>query len=113
MSKKIECFNCVLLSCFQERKKNLKKAKKRRGNKDDSKSQKKKKKTEIDRSKNDQITIEEIFARFPHLSEAIFVRLDDRSLASCREVNKTWQEFVDSQRIYWIRKILKYANPRK
>jgi hypothetical protein len=111
-------------------------AEKRRGNIDDSKSQKKKKKTEIDRSENDQITIEEIFARqkkkkteidrsendqitieeifarFPHLGEAIFVRLDDRSLASCREVNKTWQEFVDSQRIYWIRKILKYANPQ-
>ena len=87
-------------------------AEKRRGNKDDSKSQKKKKKTETDRSENVQITIEEIFARFPHLSEAIFVRLDDRSLASCREVNKTWQEFVDCQRIYWIRKILKYANPQ-
>ena len=80
-------------------------------NNDDSKPQEKKK-TEIVRSENDQITIEEIFARFPHLSEAIFVRLDDRSLASCREVNKTWQEFVDSQRIYWIRKILKYANPQ-
>ena len=38
-------------------------AEKRRGNIDDSKSQKKKKKTEIDRSENDQITIEEIFAR--------------------------------------------------
>ena len=94
------------LAAFIESK--LKKmAEKRRGNKDDSKSQKKKKKTE-----NDHITIEEIFARFPHLTEAIFVRLDDRSLASCREVNKTWQEFVDIQRIYWIRKILKYANPQ-
>ena len=87
-------------------------AKKRRGNKENSKSQVKKKKTEIDCSENDQITIEEIFARFPHLSDAIFVRLDDRSLASCREVNKTWQAFVDRQRIYWIRKILKYANPQ-
>ena len=87
-------------------------AEKRRGNKENSKSQVKKKKTEIDCSENDQITIEEIFARFPHLSDAIFVRLDDRSLASCREVNKTWQAFVDRQRIYWIRKILKYANPQ-
>ena len=62
------------------------------------------------RSENDQITIEEIFARFPNLSECIFTRLDDRSLASCREVNKTWKGFVDIQRVYWIRKILRYAN---
>ena len=31
---------------------------------------------------------------------------------SCREVSKTWQEYVDSQRIFWIRKILKHANPQ-
>ena len=80
-------------------------------NNDDSKPQEKKK-TEIDRSENDQITIEEIFARFPNLSECIFISLDDRSLASCREVNKTWKGFVDSQRIYWIRKISRYANPQ-
>ena len=86
-------------------------AKKRQGNKDDSKPQKKKK-MEIDCSKMDQITIEEIFARFPNLGEGIFGRLDDRSLVSCREVSKTWKEYVDSQRIQWIRKILKYANPQ-
>ena len=86
-------------------------ATKRRGNNADSKPQNKKK-TEIDRSENDQITIEEIFARFPKLSECIFTRLDDRSLASCREVNKTWQEYVDIQRVYWIRKISRYANPQ-
>ena len=80
-------------------------------NNDDSKPQEKKN-TEIVRSENDQITIEEIFARFPDLSECIFIRLDDRSLASCREVNKTWKGFVDIQRVYWIRKILRYANPQ-
>ena len=80
-------------------------------NNDDSKPQEKKN-TEIVRSENDQITIEEIFARFPDLSECIFIRLDDRSLASCREVNKTWKGFVDIQRIYWIRKTLRYANPQ-
>ena len=94
-------------------------AKKRRGNKDDPKPQKKKKmeidypeKMEIDCSKKDQIMIEEIFARFPDLTEVILGKLDDRSLVSCREVSKTWQEYVDSQRFFWIRKILKYANPQ-
>ena len=85
-------------------------SKKRRGNKDDSKPQKMKK---TDCFENDQIfPIEEIFARFPNLSECVFGRLDDQSLASSREVSKTWRDFVDSQRIYWIRKILKYANPQ-
>ena len=86
-------------------------AKKRRGNKDNSKPQKKKK-MEIVCSENFEITIQEIFARFPNLTEGIFGRLDDQSFASCREVSKTWRDFVDSQRIYWIRKILKYANPQ-
>ena len=48
-------------------------AKKRRGNKDDSKPQKKKK-MEIDCSKEDQITIEEMFVRFPNLGEGVFSR---------------------------------------
>ena len=61
-----------------------------------------------DSFENDQIfPIEEIFAKLPHLSENIFGRLDDRSLVSCREVSKTWQGYVDSQRIYLIRQILK------
>ena len=76
-------------------------AKKRRGNKDNSKPQKKKK-MEIVCSENFEITIQEIFARFPNLTEGIFGRLDDQSFASCREVSKTWRDFVDSQRIYWI-----------
>ena len=42
--------------------------------------------------------------------KGILGRLDVRSLVLCREVSKTWQEHVDSQRIFWIRKILKYAN---
>ena len=85
-------------------------SKKRRGNKDDSKPQKMKK---TDCFENDQIfPIEEIFGRFPNLSEDIFGRLDNRSLVSCREVSKTWQGYVDSQRVYWIRQILKRNPPQ-
>ena len=66
-----------------------------------------------DSFENDQIfPIEEIFAKLPHLSENIFGRLDDRSLVSCREVSKTWQGYVDSQRIYWIRQIIKCNPPQ-
>ena len=81
-----------------------------RGNKDDSKPQKMKK---TDCFENDQIfPIEEIFARLPNLSENIFGRLDNRSLVSCREVSKIWAEYVDSQRVYWIRQILKCNPPQ-
>ena len=91
-------------------KKFYKMSKKRRGNKGNSKPQKKKK---TDCFENDQIfPIEEIFSRLPNLSEDIFGRLDNRSLVSCREVSKTWQEYVDSQRVYWIRQILKCNPPQ-
>ena len=84
--------------------------KRRRGNKDDSKPQKMKK---TDFFENDQIfPIEEIFARLPNLSENIFGRLDNRSLVSCREVSKTWKAYVNSQRVYWIRQILKCNPPQ-
>ena len=83
-------------------------SKKRRGNKNDLKPQKLKK---MDCFENDKkFPIEEIFAILPNLNEDIFGRLDNRSLVSCREVSKTWQEYVDSQRVYWIRQILKF-NP--
>ena len=85
-------------------------SKKRRGNKDDSKPHKIKK---TDCFENDKIfPIEEIFGRLPNLSENIFGRLDNRSLVSCREVSKTWQEYVDSQRVYWIRQISKCNPPQ-
>ena len=85
-------------------------SKKRRGNKDDSKPQKMKK---TDCFENAQIfPIEEMFERLPNLSEDIFGRLDNRSLVSCREVSKTWQGYVDSQRVYWIRQILKCNPPQ-
>ena len=85
-------------------------SKKRRGNKDDSKPHKIKK---TDCFENDQIfPIEEIFGRLPNLSENIFGRLDNRSLVSCREVSKAWQEYVDSQRVYWIRQISKCNPPQ-
>ena len=47
--------------------------------------------------------MEELFARFPHISEKIFQQLDDKSLTNCREVSKSWQEFLDSKNMSWIR----------
>ena len=44
-------------------------------------------------------TLETIFVRFPHLSEAIFGELDSPSLASCREWNQIWKRNIDNSKI--------------
>ena len=49
--------------------------------------------------------IEEIFWRFPHIGEQIFDNLKNSSLTKCRRVNKYWQNFIDGQKILYIRKI--------
>ena len=44
--------------------------------------------------------IEDIFVRFPHLSEEIFGLLDYKTIASCNEVNRNWFETLNNQRGY-------------
>ena len=39
-------------------------------------------------------------ARFPHLGEQILNSLHNKSLADCREVSQTWQEFIGNERFY-------------
>ena len=76
-------------------------AKKRQRNKDDSKPQKKKKtEIDIDCSKDDQTTIEVMFARFPNLSECVFGRLDDQLAKSAKpgETLLTVKEFIGLDR---------------
>ena len=51
--------------------------------------------------------VEEIFWRFPHLGKNVLEELDNESLVKCREVNKWWQDFVDGQRISYVRNITK------
>ena len=51
-------------------------------------------------------TLETIFVRFPHLTEAIFGELDIPSLSLCREWNEMWKENLENSRIFrriWIR----------
>ena len=51
--------------------------------------------------------IEEIFARFPNLSEEIFGNLDYKTLARCNKVDRNWFQTLNNQRIYWIQMIHK------
>jgi hypothetical protein len=39
--------------------------------------------------------MEEVFQRFPHLSEDIFKALDNETLANCEEVSKVWYSYFD------------------
>ena len=54
---------------------------------------------------------EELHIRFPHLSVAIFDQLDDQSLSKCREVCKSWLEFLDQEKFIRTRiiRIIKNA----
>ena len=47
--------------------------------------------------------MEDFIFRFPHIAEKIFEQLDNKSLANCREVTKSWQNFIDGINLIWIR----------
>ena len=47
--------------------------------------------------------MEELFLRFSHLTESIFDHLDNKSLANCRLINKTWCNYLDTQKLLQIR----------
>ena len=47
--------------------------------------------------------MEEAFLRFPHLSESIFDSLDNKSLADCKDVSKSWYFYLDTQKFLQTR----------
>ena len=60
-----------------------------------------------------KFSIENLIERFPHVATQIFEQVDDKSLTNCREVSKTWMEFVDERnrcctRILNIPKVPRY-----
>ena len=60
-----------------------------------------------------QISLEDLFLRYPHLSEAILNKLDDKALVECKNVSRTWCNVIDGQRFLWIRILKKYIQKRK
>ena len=42
--------------------------------------------------------MQEVFFRFHHLSETIFDSLDNKSLANCKKVSKSWYFYLDNQK---------------
>ena len=54
--------------------------------------------------------MEEAFLRFPHLSEAIFKSLNNKTLADCKEVSKSWYFHLDSQKFLETRIVKTQTN---
>ena len=61
--------------------------------------------------------MEEVFLRFPHLSEDIFNALDNKTFATCKEVSELWyncldeEKFVQERRVRIIKKTIKKFQP--
>ena len=61
--------------------------------------------------KNDRVEksiIGVMIARFPHLVTDIFKELDDKTLGTCRNVSRLYCEYLDSEKLLWIRMIQNY-----
>ena len=54
-----------------------------------------------------QANMEEIFSRFPHIGEKIMDQLDNANLTDCRLVDGFWRNFIDNQKLLWMRIIYK------
>ena len=52
--------------------------------------------------------IDDLIIRFPTIAEAIFKEVDNQSIAKCRNVSPLWCDFIDDQKLPWIRKIQKF-----
>ena len=54
--------------------------------------------------------MEELLLRFPDIGEVIFDLLDEESLQNCREVCRTWKNFIEdpNQKFLWIHIITSY-----
>ena len=47
--------------------------------------------------------MEQIFLRFPHLAEGIFEKLNNKTLAKCKVVSRSWKTSIDDFKFTWIR----------
>ena len=67
------------------------------------KKNKKDKNKPTDSFKNRQKNMENFVKRFPGVSEQIFNKLEDQSLAACNEASREWNNFLTEERFWWIR----------
>ena len=53
--------------------------------------------------------MDEIISRFPHLAEDIFDNLDNESLVKCKEIGRFCYNFLDEEKVVWLRRIKNYV----
>ena len=61
------------------------------------------KRSEVESQMKNFFPINEIFARFPHIGQTIFDKLDNQSLKQSREVHSAWYSFLSQSSFYWNR----------
>ena len=49
--------------------------------------------------------MEQVLLRFPMVAQQLFKQLDTENLVNCKSVSRNWQEFINDQKFYTIRKI--------
>ena len=54
--------------------------------------------------------LDEMMLRFPHIVQDVFQELDDKSLTNCRNVSKACCDFIDNEKLYWVRKIQDFVS---
>ena len=55
---------------------------------------------------------DKFFKQFPEMGEAILNCINEKSLVAMRKVNRPWMNFVDQQKIIWVRMIEKHIGHR-
>ena len=57
--------------------------------------------------------LDDIWNRYPGILSTVLGYLDNKSLAKCRQVNKTWKNCIDSDKIIWRRIITQISYESK
>ena len=52
--------------------------------------------------------MESIFAKIPDLGDKIIRELDNKSLVRCKEVQRSWYNFINEEKTLWLRMIQNY-----
>ena len=54
--------------------------------------------------------MESIFSKIPDLGEKIFKELDNQSLVKSKEVQRSWYNFINEEKVIWFRMIQNYID---
>ena len=64
----------------------------------------------VENDRIEESVIDIMIARFPHLVTNIFKELDDKTLTTCRNVSRLCCDYLDSEKLLWVRMIQSFRN---